>query len=59
MNTGNLKYYCCAFLASCVMSCDVLDISPVNIIPEEKAYETESSITAHFAKLYSQMLFID
>lgn len=59
MNTGNLKYYCCAFLASCVMSCDVLDISPVNIIPEEKAYETESSITAHFAKLYSQMLFED
>lgn len=59
MNTRKLKYYCCAFLTSCMMSCDVLDISPVNIIPEEKAYETESSITAHFAKLYSQMLFED
>lgn len=59
MNTLKIKYYCLGVLASCVMSCDVLDIAPVNIIPEEKAYKTESAITAHFSKLYSRMLFED
>ena len=59
MRTFKIKYIYPVFMAALFFSCDALDVDPVNIISEEKAYENESAIKAHFAKFYSDMLIED